>query len=741
MRFMRKMQRVHWMGVYCLIIAVVALSVNFMLRRDAVRANHDTPSLPPGYSNTTVATLSGQDPIGLTFTPDGRLLITTRIGYLRVYQNNTLLSTPALDLSSRVCSNQEQGMLGVVPDPAFATNRYIYVYYTFNKFNQPLPCPKESPQSPVNRVSRFTLGDNNIVNPASEVILFDNIPATGAIHNGGDLQFGKDGYLYIAVGDGGCDYAGDSGCSRYNDAARDQHVLLGKILRVQIGADGRTSIPPTNPFIGADSVRCSATGRTDPGKKCQETFAWGLRNPFRTPHDPNAAGTRFFINDVGQGFWEEINEGQVGADYGWSEREGRCVIDSKTNCGPQPSGMTNPIFDYPHSIDCAAGGVTGNAISAGAFVPNGLWPGMDNSYLFAEYSCGRLFKLTPSGTGYSASVFGTNMGVGGGIVTMIFGPHNGGQALYYTSFAHDKLYRITYTGSGNRTPVAQLTATNTAGPSPLTVRFNAGDSSDPDGDALTYLWDFGDGATDQTTTNTISHTYTAQGVYNARLQVRDSKGAVSLYSESVRIDVGNTPPVPKIEFPTTTTKFKTGQTLVLRGSATDAESTASDKRLPDSALSWRVELVHNEHTHPVLQPTSGNNIPIVGPAPEDLDPDTINFLRIYLTATDAEGRTTTISQDLQPNKVSIRLTSNPTGLRLFVNGSPVTTPVTFSSWEDNPLRVVAPAQINGSGQGQMFKSWSQGGPSSQTIMTPGTSEDYIATFVSARVRFMPFVPR
>lgn len=739
---MRKMRRVHRLSAYCLVAVALVASVIFTLRRDSARADHDAPSLPPGYSNTTVATLSGLDPISLAFTPDGRLLITTRPGYLRVYQNGALVSTPALDLSGKVCSNQEQGLLGVVPDPAFSTNRYIYLYYTFNKFNQSLPCPKESPQSPVNRVSRFTLGTNNIVDPASEIVMIDNIPATGAIHNAGDLHFGKDGYLYISVGDGGCDYMLDSGCSRYNDAARDQHVLLAKILRVQVNADGSTSIPATNPFRGADSARCALTGRTEPGKKCQETFAWGLRNPFRTPHDPNAVGTRFFINDVGQGFWEEINEGQSGADYGWSEREGRCVIDSNTNCGPQPAGMVNPVFDYPHSADCATPGVVGNAISAGAFVPNGLWPSMDGAYLFADYACGRLFKLTQSGSTYNASVFGTNMGAGGGIVTMIFGPYNGGQALYYTSFAHDKIYRISYTGSQNRTPVAVLNATSsTAGAKPLTVNFSGSGSSDPDGDALTYLWDFGDGATAETGSATTSHTYTADGVYSARLRVRDSRGAVSAYSETVRIDVGNTPPVPKIEFPTTSTEFKTGQTVLLRGSATDAEATTSDKRLPDSALTWRVELVHNEHTHPVLQPTAGNNIPIVGPAPEDLNPQTVNFLRIYLTATDAQGRSTTVSQDFKPNKVLISLATNPSGMRLYVNGSQVTTPVTLSSWENYPLLVAAPAQPNGSGQWHMFKNWSQGGAPSQAIVTPSSNRSYTATFVPGRVRYMPFAPR
>ena len=125
----------------------------------------------------------------------------------------------------------------------------------------------------------------------------DEIPSPSGNHNAGDLRFGNDGYLYVSVGDGGCDYAGNSGCAGANDASRDQHALVGKILRIT----STGGIPPTNPFQGAGTARCNVTGRTTAGNKCQETFAWGLRNPFRIAFDPNTTATRFFINDVGAG--------------------------------------------------------------------------------------------------------------------------------------------------------------------------------------------------------------------------------------------------------------------------------------------------------------------------------------------------------------------------------------------------------------------------------------------------------
>ncbi|MEP7009967.1 MAG: PQQ-dependent sugar dehydrogenase [Acidobacteriota bacterium] len=166
-------------------------------------------------------------------------------------------------------------------------------------------------------VSRFVLADNNTVDLATETVLVDNMPSTAGNHNAGDVQFGKDGNLYITIGDGGCNYAG-GGCQGTNNASRDQFTLTGKVVRIT--KDG--GIPTGNPFQGAGTTRCNVTGGTTAGNKCQETYSWGHRNPFRLAFDPNPAGTRFFINDVGEGSWEEIDLGQSGADFGWNCREG-----------------------------------------------------------------------------------------------------------------------------------------------------------------------------------------------------------------------------------------------------------------------------------------------------------------------------------------------------------------------------------------------------------------------------------
>jgi glucose/arabinose dehydrogenase len=383
-----------------------------------------TAAVPPGFSDTLVASVPA--PTALAFTPDGRLLVTTQGGTLRVIQNGSLLATPALTIpAGSICTESERGLLGVAVHPNFAANHFIYLFYTFRTGATP-PC--------VNRVSRFTLPDSNFIGvyPATEAVLINNMPSPVGNHNAGDVQFGKDGNLYVTIGDGGCDYAGDSGCAGANDAARDLHTLTGKVLRITDSG----GIPAGNPFQGAGTASCAATGTTTPGNKCQETFAWGLRNPFRMGFDSNAAGTRFFINDVGQGLWEEIDEGQSGVDYGWNCREGAHVNSNSGPCSPTPPGMVDPIFEYLHNTTIP--GTTSpafcNCVSGGAFVPDGLWPGFDGAYLFGDCACGGIFRLDESGGGvFSAGDFAT--GLGPVVVHLVFGPFGSRQALYFTTFA------------------------------------------------------------------------------------------------------------------------------------------------------------------------------------------------------------------------------------------------------------------------------------------------------------------
>lgn len=673
-------------------------------------------SVPADFSDALVARVLS--PTALAFTPDGRLLVTSQGGDVVVIRNGTISAT-ALELGDRICDSIERGLLGIAVDPSFANNHYIYLYYTLAKNG----CPTGSGTSPVNRVARFTLGDNDIADPASELVLVDNIASTNGNHNAGDLQFGKDGNLYISIGDGGCDYADPSRCGGENDAARDTNMLLGKILRIK--PDG--TAPSDNPYLGADSDVCRMNGRTTAGRKCRETFASGLRNPFRMAFDPNSSTTRFFINDVGQDTYEEIDLGQSGADYGWPDREGNCASGSTTDCGTVP-GYTNPIFAYGRSQGCSS-------ITGGAFVPNGIWPSSyTGGYLYADYVCGKVFLLKQSGGTWSASDFAT-AGGSSSMVAMAFGSNGGAQALYYTTYANlGEVRRITYGGSANQPPIATATASPTSGPSPLTVTFDGSQSRDPNtGDTLSYAWTFGDGTTG--TGVRPSHTYNSTGTFTASLTVRDQLGAAS-QPATVTIQVGNTAPVPTISAPAANSTFRVGQVITLTGSATDAQ----DGTLPSSSLSWQVLRHHDAHTHPLLPPTSGNNLTVTAPSPEGLSAVENSYIEVVLTATDSGGLASTVSRAVLPKIIDVNFASSPSGRAITVQESSFVTPFAIRSWEAYVLNVDVPVQA-----GYDFVSWSDGGARAHAITTPASATTYTATLTptggggafSANINFQP----
>ena len=677
-------------------------------------------AIPDGFEDGFVTSVEA--PTALAFTPDGRMLVTSKAGQVRVYKDGALLETPALDIGSRTCSNSERGLLGVAVDPDFGTagNDYVYLYYTYKKFGG---CPYSGPNTPVNRVSRFVMSGDTL-DPKSEEVLVDNILSPHGNHNAGDVKFGKDGYLYVSVGDGGCYYANKVKCQYQNNASRERHVLLGKILRID--RDG--GIPPDNPYTGAGSARCNVTGRTSPGNHCRETFAMGLRNPFRMAFDPDAADTSFRINDVGGQKWEEIDEGKAGADYGWNVCEGN--HDNPYRKGSPPcdeAPYTAPIHEYSHGTGC-------ESITGGAFVPNGVWPAeYDDAYLFGDFVCGKIFRLTPkSGGGFEQMDFVTGLG-SRSAVAMAFGPHASDQALYYTTFDNGgEVRRISYT-AGNRAPVA---VAETVGDNygPLTMNFSGSKSSDPDGnEPLTYEWDFTSDGTVDDTGVTASYTYPSAGKYTVTLKVWDSQGKESA-PDTVEVFPGDTPPEPEIEAPTADALFKVGQEITLQGSATDAEDDNDGRPETASTLEWEVLQHHDgNHAHPYFSGT-GDGLAFTAPAPEGLfstDPAG-NHLEIRLTATDSQGLSKTVVRELRPKTVEVGFETQPRNFfKLTVNGETFRAPKTFVSWEGYALNVSAPRQRYG-GRTWAFSSWSDGGAREHTVTTPADPATYTATFKRLR---------
>ena len=685
-----------------LLVAGFALGLALILLVGLAR-EAQAATTPPGFVDGRVVGVAA--PTALAFTPDGRMLVSSQGGQLRVYRGETLVQDPALSLAGRACTNSERGLLGVAVDPEFETNKFVYLYYTFNRSDT---C--------VNRVSRFVLGDNNVVAPSSEKVLIDNVPSPAGNHNAGDVHFGKDDNLYVSIGDGGCDYAGNSGCAGNNDAARDPHVLLGKILRIM--REG--GVPADNPYVSG-GARCALTGfASREGQQCQETFASGLRNPFRFAFDPDANGTRFFVNDVGQNRFEEINEGRAGADYGWNHCEGNYDNPSRPGVANCQASFTPPIHDYDRSV--------GASITGGAFVPNGVWPARyDDSYLFGDFVSGKIFELD----GGTRSDFVSGLG-GGSAVAMTFGPYAGTQALYYTTYAGGgEVRRVAYTEA----PTASVAVGGEPYDATAPYEFAFDGSASRGVGALQYLWDFGDGQTATTTEPAVSHAFAEATNRKVTLTVRDGTGKTSAPA-TVDVYPGDDAPQPVIEAPGDGATFGVDEEITLTGSATDPE----DGALSGTGISWEVVRHHNDsHSHPYRSGT-GTSLKFPAPAPEDLNATGPgNHLEVRFTATDSRGLKRTVTRRIEPRRVGVSFETSPSGLGLVVNGASVTGPRTLTSWEGYDLSLSAPNQGAG-GRTYAFATWSDGGAQSHTVKTGTNPATYAASFSDVTPPYVPPPP-
>ena len=321
-------------------------------------------------------------PVALVEPPDGtgRLFVVDQAGRIRVIDfSGSMLVKPFLDVAPRMVAispvSDERGLLGLAFHPQYAANGRFFVFYVAPKLGD-IPAAFDSEI----RVSEFAVmsGDANCADPASERIIL-RIGNPQANHNGGQLAFGPDGFLYIAVGDGGSASDEGTGHTPGIGNAQDKSNLLGKILRINVDGAQPYEGPPSNPFVG------------EPGAQ-PEIFALGLRNAWRFSFERGGA-QRLFAGDVGQNLFEEVNIITNGGNYGWRVREGLACYDRANPASPPPTcaqtgpdgaPLIDPIFDYPH--DDSQGGVRGIAVIGGFIYDGTAIPGLTGRYVFGDFS-------------------------------------------------------------------------------------------------------------------------------------------------------------------------------------------------------------------------------------------------------------------------------------------------------------------------------------------------------------------
>lgn len=385
---------------------------------------------PAGFQKEVIVNSGLTNPAALAVLPDGRIVITEQAGAIRIVKNGALLPTPFATLPS--IATGDRGMLGIAVDPDFATNKYVYFYYT--------------DLNSEHKIARFAMqGD---VASGAETLIWRSNQINDVNHAGGGLTFGPDGKLYVTIGDGGFEQAYE---------AQNLGSIFGKVLR--LNKDG--TIPADNPFYNTAGAR-------------KEIYALGLRNPFRLKYDPVSGN--MYTGDVGLWTWEEINLVAPAANYGWHRQEGACT-------GTCP--YTNPWYAYQHAQ-------TGDfAIVLGPVYRGSVFPSSyQGRMFFGDYGQGfiKTVAVNPDGSAGSEEVFDAQAGVLSDITFDSAGN------MYYTTIYPGELIKVTY-NSGNQAPVAAGSATPLIGDEPLTVQFSSSGTYDPENQPLTYLWEFGDGTT------------------------------------------------------------------------------------------------------------------------------------------------------------------------------------------------------------------------------------------------------
>lgn len=722
-------------------------------------------TLPPGFSESVV--FSGlSNPTVVRFSPDGRVFVAEKSGLIKVFSSLSATSPTVFhDLRKNVHNFWDRGLLGLELHPDFPTVPDVYVLYTYDKDpnNAQFPrwgtpsnnyssegCP-DPPGANTDgcvvsgRLSRLKATSGSSVSDGTEVVLIEGWDMQYPSHSVGTVQFGPDGALYASGGEGAgfafADYGqkgipvnplgdppSDIGGTQTPPTAEGGATRAQSLRRVSGPALLSGTIIRVDPATGAGLSDNPLYGSSD--ANARRIVGYGLRNPFRFTFRPGT--TELWVGDVGWNSWEEINRlpnplASSVRNFGWPCYEGpgrqngydALNLNICETLYAQAEAYTTPYFTYEHGEPVVAGetcpsngssSITGLAFGQGSTFPATY----QGALFFADYSRGCIWAMFAGANGLPDPVTRTTFVAGAASpVYLQIGP---GGDLFYVDLVGGTIRRIHYT-SGNQPPQAIMTPTPASGPAPLTVTFSSAGSSDPDGDPITYSWNFGDGGT--STGANPSHTYTRKGPFTAVLTVTDSRGASG--TASAIISPGNSKPTAGIDMPASTTRWQVGQTITFIGHATDPD----DGTLPPSAFKWEILLHHcpsDCHAHPLQNFDDVTTESF--PAP---DHDYPSHLEIKLTVTDADGLTDTKSVLLDPQTVALNFKSTPSGLQLTVGSSKSPTPFTSTVIRGsiNSMSAVSP-QAWGS-TNYKFVSWSDGGNRSHDI-DASAAATYTATY-------------
>jgi glucose/arabinose dehydrogenase len=718
--------------------------------------------LRPGFRQSTV--VSGLDkPTSVRFSPDGRVFVAERSGLVKVF-DSFADATPDIfaDLRTKVHNYWDRGLVGLELDPRFPTDPYVYVLYSHDaaiggtaprwgiagQTSDSCPDPGALGSSGCvisGRLSRLEASGNAMV--GAEKVLIEGWCQQAPNHTVGALEFGPDGALYASGGEGASGDFADYG-QRGGNPCGDPPVPVGgqqTLPTTQGGAlrsqDLRTAGDPAglsgtiirvDPSTGAGLPTNPMATSSDPNLR--RIIAYGLRNPYRFTIRPGTS--EVWIGDVGWNTYEEIDRIVNPTDatvenFGWPCYEGsgrQPTWDSLNvtlceNLYAQSGAVTGPFFTYPKSAQvipgesCASGSAAVSGLAFQFYGGGPYPPEYDGALFFADYTRNCIWAIKRSGgTLPSPSAIETFVSGASAPVDLQLGPNGD---LFYTDYVGGTVRRISYS-AGNQAPEAKATANPSRGDPPLTVSFDAGDSSDADpGDTLNYVWDLdGDGAYDDSTSISPSFTYSTPGRHTATVLVGDNHGAFD--ADSVDVSVG--PPSVRITAPSASSTWAARETISFAGSATDGQ----DGALPASALRWSVILHHclaDCHEH-FLQSFEG----VASGSFAAPDHDYPAYLEVRLTAEDSDGLTSSDSLQLSPRTAELTLESTPTGASLGVNETTARTPFrrTVILGSTVTLIAISPQNIGGSGPWN-WQSWSDGGARVHSVVVNGNAT-YRATF-------------